>query len=215
MEWLTTSWSTLGIVAVKALLTYAALVVFVRVAGLRAFSKMSSFDFAVTVAFGSVLASAVLAPQPPLPQVVFALAILMALQAIVAWARKWDVVARCVDNEPLLLMAGSEVLEDNLRSAQVTRKDLAEKLREASVVDMRQVRAVVMETTGDISVLKADPGDPPLDPQILAGVRDAERLFAGAGHPRSADRRPTASASVASSLQNANRTRARPSTGSG
>ncbi len=177
MDWLTTSWSTLGIVALKALVTYAAIVLFVRIAGLRAFSKMSSFDFAVTVAFGSVLASAVLAPEPPLPQVIFALVMLFALQAGVAWLRRFRPVARLVDNSPLLLMAGSEVLEGNLRTAQVTRADLAEKLREANVIDMRQVRAVVMETTGDIAVLHANPDGPPLDEEILAGVRDAERAL--------------------------------------
>ncbi len=179
MDWFTTSWSTLAILALKATLVYAALVVFVRIAGLRAFSKMSSFDFAVTVAFGSVLATTVVSRDPPLLQVVFALAMLMALQALVAWARRWEVVSKVVDNSPLLLMAGTEVLEDNLRSAQVTRQDLAEKLREANVVDMRRVRAVVMETTGDIAVLHADPDGPALDPQILAGVRDADRVLSG------------------------------------
>ncbi len=180
MDWLTTSWATLGILALKATLAYAALVVFVRIAGLRAFSKMSSFDFAVTVAFGSVLAAAVVSREPPLLQVVFALAMLLGLQALVAWARGWEAVSKVVDNSPLLLMAGSEVLDDNLRTAQVTRQDLAEKLREANIIDMRQVRAVVMETTGDIAVLHADPDGPALDPEILAGVRDADRALSQA-----------------------------------
>ncbi len=172
MEWLTASWSTIGILALKAAGTYAAIVVFVRIAGLRSFSKMSSFDFAVTVAFGSVLASAVLGRTPPLAQVVVALLLLFALQALVAWGRRWEPFARAVDNRPLLLMAGPEVIDENLRTARVTRGDIAEKLRESNVIDMRQVRAVVMETTGDIAVLHADPDGPPLDPALLDGVRD-------------------------------------------
>ena len=50
-------------------------------------------------------------------------------------------------------MKGPEVLEDNLKRSRVTLGDLRAKLREANVTDLSQVKAVVFETTGDISVL--------------------------------------------------------------
>jgi uncharacterized membrane protein YcaP (DUF421 family) len=55
-------------------------------------------------------------------------------------------------------MDGATILEDNLRKARVTRGDLRSKLREANVTDLSQLKAVVFETTGDISVLHKEDG---------------------------------------------------------
>ena len=51
-----------------------------------------------------------------------------------------------------------------------------EQLQRASVEHAREVRAVVLETTGDISVLHGDPDGPPLETPLLTGVRDAGRV---------------------------------------
>ena len=174
---------TAAVVVGKAVGIYAALVVLSRLAGLRSFSKMSSFDFAITVAFGSVLASAVLTREPPLAQSAVALATLFAIQYAVSFLRaRIDGVTRTVDNAPLLVMAGPDILRDNLREAQMTEGDLYAKLREANVTQLEQVRAVVMESTGDVSVLHADEDAPALDTDLLHGVRDADR-FRTSDHP--------------------------------
>ena len=76
-----------------------------------------------------------------------------------------------VDNEPLLLMRGEDILDDNLRKAKVTHGDLRAKLREANVTKLSQVHAVVMESTGDIAVLHNDSDDHEIDDVILKGVR--------------------------------------------
>ena len=176
-SWLTTSLPTAAVVVGKAVGIYAALVVLTRLAGLRSFSKMPSFDFAITVAFGSVLASAVLTREPPLAQSAVALAALFAIQYVLSFLRaRIDGVTRTVDNAPLLVMAGPDILRGNLRAAQMTEGDLYAKLREANVTQLEQVRAVVMESTGDVSVLHADEGEPDLDADLLHGVRDTDRF---------------------------------------
>ena len=176
MEWITTSWGAVGFVALSALAMYVGLIVLTRIAGLRSFSKMSSFDFAITVAIGSVLAGTVIAENPPLLQALAALAILYGLQIGLAFLRqRSETVQHVVDNEPLLLMARREILHDNLRTAKVTEGDLRAKLREANVLSLDHVHAVVLEATGDVSVLHGEPGAD-LDLSILDGVRDVERL---------------------------------------
>ena len=75
-----------------------------------------------------------------------------------------------VDNTPLLLVRqGGELLHDNLRAARINPRDVYAKLRQANVTRLSDVHAVVLEPTGDISVLHGD-GD--LDPALLDGVRD-------------------------------------------
>lgn len=68
-------------------------------------------------------------------------------------------------------MDGPQILHENLRRARVPETDLIAKLREANVLNLDQVRAVVLETTGDISVLHGGPDGPDLEPTLLTGVR--------------------------------------------
>lgn len=153
--------------ALAAFAIYLAVIVATRIAGLRSLSKMSSFDFAMTVAIGSLIAAAA-SGQAPLVTATVGVLVLYAGQFLVAVGRRHGLLGGLVDNSPLLLMDGQRILHDNLASARITLDDLHGKLREANVLDYGQVRAVVMETTGDISVLH---GDRPLDRDLLRGVR--------------------------------------------
>ncbi len=180
-SWITSSGTALFMVFLSALGIYAALLVLTRVMGLRSFAKMSSFDFAITVAFGSILASTILAKDPPLMTGAFALAVLYVLQFSISKSRRLTkTVEHLVDNEPLLVMAGEQILEQHLDAARMTEEDLKSKLRGAGITHPEQVLAVVFETTGAVSVLKQ--GDD-VSPWIFAGVRGAERLPSPTGRP--------------------------------
>jgi uncharacterized membrane protein YcaP (DUF421 family) len=160
-------------VVLSAVALYGLLILYTRLVGLRSFSKMSGFDFAITVAVGSVLASVTLWQKPTLWEGAVALGALFGLQFVVGNLRKRiPGVTTAIDNAPLLLMDGPEVRTDNLRRANMTEADLRAKLREANVTQLEQVRAVVMESTGDVSVLHAPPDAPALDDGLLADVED-------------------------------------------
>lgn len=156
---------------IDAVVMVAFLVLVTRINGLRSFSKMSGFDFAVTVAMGSVLASVVVSSETPFLTGIAALTALFAVQATISKMRIWwDPVEHAVDNTPVLLMDGSRILDENLRATKISHSDLIAKLREANVIDPAQIRAVVFETTGDISVLHGDPDGPELHDMVMQGV---------------------------------------------
>ncbi|PQJ36501.1 hypothetical protein BSZ35_14220 [Salinibacter sp. 10B] len=118
-----------------------------------------------------MLASVTLWQKPTLLEGAVALGTLFGLQFVVGNLRKrLPGVTGLLDNTPLLLMNGSTVLSGNLRRANMTEADLRAKLREANVTQLEQVRAVVMESTGDVSVLHASPEAPALDPALLRDV---------------------------------------------
>lgn len=58
--------SDVGVIVLSTIGIYVAIIIFTRINGLRTFSKMSSFDFAVTVAIGSVIASTAATKGPSL-----------------------------------------------------------------------------------------------------------------------------------------------------
>ena len=109
---------------------------------------------------------------PPLLMGFVILALLFIVQWMVATMRRRSQMARQgIDNDPVLLMDGEEILEENLKIANVTRLELYAKLREANALTFSQIRAVVMETTGDVSVLHSEKESPEFDEVLLEGVR--------------------------------------------
>ncbi|MBW3583316.1 MAG: DUF421 domain-containing protein [Euryarchaeota archaeon] len=132
---------------------------------------MSAFDFVMTVAIGSLVATTILSPRPALMEGVLGLTALFLLQSLIALGRSaGKAFERIVDNEPLLLMRKGEVFEKNLQKARVTRDDLRVKLRENGILRYRDVEAVIMETTGIISVIKRQEGVE-MDDDLLQSVR--------------------------------------------
>ena len=166
-DWLGTSPTRAALVAGSAVAYLFIIILAVRVVGLRSFSKMSSFDFAVTVAIGSLLATVTIS-DASLTDGAIAVAFLLGTQWTIAQLRQHTRLLKRIENQPVLLMEGPRFLDENLHHTRVTRADVLAKLRESNVTDRAQVLAVVLEATGDVSVLH---GDGPLDPRLLEGVR--------------------------------------------
>jgi uncharacterized membrane protein YcaP (DUF421 family) len=144
------------IIVINATGIYLSVILLTRIFGKRSFSKMSSFDFAMTVAVGSIIATTVLSPSVSIWAGMIGLLAVYALQMSVAIARRLRWVQHLVDNSPLILMDGDHILQDNMRKARVSEGDLRSNLRKANVTRLSQIKAVVFETTGDISVLHGE-----------------------------------------------------------
>ncbi|MDC0886774.1 DUF421 domain-containing protein [Altererythrobacter sp.] len=144
-------------------------VILVRLVGLRSFSKMTNFDFVMTVATGSLLAGAAQAAEwTGFAQAMVAMAALFAVQLLIARVRKAsDPFEQMIQNNAVLLMRDGEFCRQAMKEERVSESDLVAKLREANVLQMSEVRAVVLETTGDVSVLHGDT----LEDRLITNVR--------------------------------------------
>ncbi|WP_034258142.1 DUF421 domain-containing protein [Altibacter lentus] len=173
-KWFEISIPSLIAVIISSIAIYIAVILFTRLFGKRSFSKMSSFDFAMTVAIGSIIATTILSKSVSLVEGVIGLLAVYVLQLSAALLRRWKLFQKLIDNQPLLLMDGQQILDKNLQKARVTEGDLRSKLREANVLDLNEVRAVVFETTGDIVVLHTTNAQKQVNQWLLKDVnRDA------------------------------------------
>nr|WP_255702867.1 YetF domain-containing protein [Roseivivax sp. GX 12232] len=69
-----------------------------------------------------------------------------------------DWLRRLIDARPVLVMRDGEILWDGMMRANVTREDLMAKLRQSNVHDLSDVKAVVVESTGVVSVVQNTEG---------------------------------------------------------
>ncbi|MDP0491022.1 MAG: DUF421 domain-containing protein [Verrucomicrobiota bacterium JB023] len=143
-------------------------VIVVKVIGLRSFSKMTAFDFITTVAAGSLLATAAGATTwSVFIQATLSILAILCTQLVLALMRRRSERAKeLMLNQPILLYRDEGFDREAMKKARVAEDDLWAKLRESDVNSLAEVRAIVLEKTGDVSVLTG--GE--MDQRLLSGV---------------------------------------------
>lgn len=148
------SWMAIGRVLLIGLLAYAAIVLLLRVSGKRTLSKMNAFDFVVTVALGSTLATVLLSKDVALADGIAAFAVLVVLQLAVTWSSvRSEALRRAVKSEPALLFFDGRFLPDALRRERITQDEAEAAVRQNGHVSTGEVAAIVLETDGTLSVM--------------------------------------------------------------
>ena len=139
--------------------SYAFLVGLLRVTGKRTLAKLNAFDFVVTVAFGSTLATVILSRDISLSEGVGALALLAGLQLVVAFLSvRRQAFAKVVRSEASALVVHGHIRHDMLERERVTVDELRSAVRASGSTELTDVGAVILETDGTFTVL-AEPLD--------------------------------------------------------
>ncbi|WP_352339649.1 YetF domain-containing protein, partial [Psychrobacter sp. 16-MNA-CIBAN-0192] len=113
----------------------------------------------------------VLSDSPSLLQGLFAVAVLFVIQGVISIIRrKVKPLKSLIDNQAIILMAHGEYFSDNLKEANLSTSDVQEVLRKNGLKSKSEVFAVIMETTGDMSVIKND--NTPPDWSLFDDIRD-------------------------------------------
>lgn len=162
------TWTGLLRVVAVGVPAYAALVLLLRISGKRTLSKMNAFDFVVTVALGSTLATVLLSKGVALAEGIVAFALLIFLQYVITWLSiRSPLVRRLVKADPTLLLHKGEPVEEALKATRVTREEVNAAVRMSGIDSLHKVDAVVLETDGSFTVLKRVEGP---DSGTLANV---------------------------------------------
>lgn len=149
-------WMDLVTVAATAVGAYLWLVFVLRLTGKRSLSKLNAFDFAITVAFGSALATIIISRDVGIFRGAVALAMLALLQYVLTKLSLWSkLVRRTVRSRPTLLVRDGRLYHEALRYERVTVDEIAEAIRKEGQGRLDGVGAVVLETDGSFSVVPA------------------------------------------------------------
>jgi uncharacterized membrane protein YcaP (DUF421 family) len=150
------SWSDLLRILVVGASAYIGLVAMLRVSGKRTLAKMNAFDLVVTVALGSTLATVLLTKDVSLAEGLLAFGLLCGLQFIIAFISvRWPRFQHIIKAEPSLLYFRGDFLGDAMRKERVSEEEVFAALRSQGALNLTDAEAVVLETDGSFSVLKA------------------------------------------------------------
>ena len=153
-------WNSLEQIAAKSIIGFAVVVLLLRIAGNRSVAKLNAFDLVLVFTVGSILATTILNNGTTITEGGLALAMLVGLQWLTAWsATRWPGFRTLIKSQPVLLAYDGALLPDNMRRARVAEIEILATLRQHGVATLAEVQALVLESEGDISVLKRGSGD--------------------------------------------------------
>ncbi|MCB0223428.1 MAG: DUF421 domain-containing protein [Anaerolineae bacterium] len=148
------SWANIARIILIGIMAYAALIVLLRLTGKRTLSKMNAFDFVVTVALGSILATILLSKSVTLADGVTALCVLIGLQYVIAWlAARFTFMSHLVKSEPTLVVYQGHYLYDAIKAQRLTPEEVRSAIRNQGIANVEDVASVVLETEGSLTVI--------------------------------------------------------------
>ena len=155
-DYFSLNWSELGRTILIGISAYLILILFLRVSGKRTLTKLNAFDLVVTVALGSTIASTIMSKSTALAEGATAFAVLIGLQFVITFLSvRFKAFSNLVKAEPRLLLLDGQFLDDALLSERVTRGEVRSAARSSGAASLSQVHAIVLETDGSLSVMKA------------------------------------------------------------
>lgn len=164
------SWNSVFRLVSTAIIFYPIIIILLRLYGKRSLAKLNMFDFIVTVALGSAFASTLFMKDVTIADGAIAFIMLLSLQYLVTWSSfQWKYVDKLVKSEPILLFQDSAFLKDRMENARVTEDEIYAEVRQSGIACLSQVKAVVLETNGVLSVIKHSDN---VTQSTLVGVRD-------------------------------------------
>ena len=141
----------------RAVLIFCYGLVMLRLSGRRTFAHWSALDIVISIVIGSSLSRA-LTGSAPLPGTLAAVAVLVLLHLLVAYAVAGSrSLSRLIEGEPVILVRDG-VLNHKMRLRHaVSEADICEAMRDKKLDGMEamdQVKEMTLEVNGKLSILK-------------------------------------------------------------
>lgn len=147
-------WESLYNIVVCATVSYITLFLFIRISGKRTLAKLNAFDFVVAVTLGSTLSSMILL-KVTVSEGLTALIVIIALQYLLAYfAKKSKTMEKAINSTPTLLFYNGEFINSNMEKELITEEEIYAEIRQYRIERIADVRAVVMELNGEMTVVK-------------------------------------------------------------
>ena len=147
-------WGELRRLILVGAIAYVTLVVMLRISGKRTLSKLNAFDFVVTVALGSTLATILLSSEVSLAKGLATLLLLIALQFLVSWTSvRWTLFDRLIKAEPTVLLRHGEPIASAMRRERIANDELLAAVRASGGRALVDAEIVLLESDGSLSAV--------------------------------------------------------------
>jgi uncharacterized membrane protein YcaP (DUF421 family) len=138
----------------RAVVVFAVMVVFVRLAKKRFMSHATAFDVILGIMLGAVVSRAITGNAPFWPALAAGAALIAMHWVFSFGASRWHGFGNLVKGRPRVLVRDGKPDRDAMRRAHITEHDLDEDLRAEGLDGAETVKEARLERSGKVSVVK-------------------------------------------------------------
>jgi uncharacterized membrane protein YcaP (DUF421 family) len=148
-------WDSFFRTLIITFLAYISMVILLRVSGKRTLSKMNAFDFIVTIALGSALASVATNKSVTLADGLVVFGVLIFMQFLLTWLSvRIKSVKKIITSKPSMLLYKGELIDENVKKERITIEEINNAVRQKGYSGISDIDIIILETTGDITIIK-------------------------------------------------------------
>lgn len=171
-------------VLLQSFVSFIVLFILARVMGKRQVAQLNFFDYIIGITVGNIAASWSLDDVKGI-HAVGSLLVWTILSVVVAWIQRKSYRGRIIlDGRQVLLIQNGQVLDGNLKKANLDIEEMMMLLRQKDVFKLSDVEYAVLETNGSLSVMKKSELQPltPKDAGVQVTSEREPRLVIIDGH---------------------------------
>jgi len=139
----------------RAFVMFFITLLIIRISGMRSFGSKSAFDSIIVIMLGAVLSRAIAGASPFFPTVVAGLVLALVHRLLAIASMYSETLSHLLKSKELSVFKNGTIHRQNMKKACITKGDMIEGVRlQANLADLDEVQEIVMERTGEISVIK-------------------------------------------------------------
>jgi uncharacterized membrane protein YcaP (DUF421 family) len=143
------------VVFVRGLISFATLLIFARFLGKQQISQLTFFDYVLGITIGSTASSLTTdLDSKAWPHWIGLITWTGAVILTQLISIKWRSAHKYLNGEPTVVIMNGKIMENSMKKMRYTADDLMQQLRLAGEFDISKVEFAVLETNGQLSVLK-------------------------------------------------------------
>ena len=142
--------------AARAFVIFFIAIALVRIGGMRAFSRKSSFDIIILVNLGAVMSRAIYGASPAAPILAASLVLVVVHRVVAIVAARVPHIERLVKGRAEIVYREGVFDYHVMSRAGISRADLEEAVRKAHHRSLPDVHEIQLEASGDLTVVGRD-----------------------------------------------------------
>ncbi|MEC1721432.1 DUF421 domain-containing protein [Schinkia azotoformans] len=162
------------VILVRSLASFIIIFILARILGKSQISQLTFFDYVIGITIGNMAAAVGIDSSVEFLNGIIGLLVYTSLSILLAFgAIKSYRFRKIVEGSPTILIKEGRVLEKNLLKSKLTYNDLMAGLREKNAFKLSEIELAVLETDGQMSVMKKAEYEP-LTPKDLNMIVEEE-----------------------------------------
>jgi len=140
----------------RAIIIFFIAMIFLRLAGRRAFGASTPFDVVTSITIGGIFGRAITGHYPFFACLAAALTLAVCHRIMAHLTSRFDIVRRVMEGRPEILFATGKKQPQNMKKHAINDTDITRNLRKQGVAKFDSVDSIWIETDGELSVVKKE-----------------------------------------------------------